>query len=154
MIPPQSSCQSKQQRAVPIYENTRRRARTEEQGATTAPSCAWRWAPWIRTPSRSWLRPPNPPTRSDPDAPLIERLDQDPGSSCSLFLSPSPPCVFCFAASEGSRREKGRGEGSVPCLCSLRGLTFLLASSLPSRYPLDFPYFYLPFFLGLFMLGD
>ena len=145
MIPPQSSCQSKQQRAVPIYENTRRRARTEEQGATTAPSCAWRWAPWIRTPSRSWLRPRIPRPDQTPRLPWLRDWTRIWGWSSDfgllllpLSLSLSSLC-FCFAASEGSRREKGRGEGSVPCLCSLRGLTFSLASSLPSPYPLDFP---------------
>lgn len=99
-----------------------------------------------------------PPESSDPirhpEAPLIERLDQDLGlgvgitvSSCSLFLSPSPSLCFYFAASEGSRREKGRGEGSVPCACSLRGLTFSLASSSSFSSPWIFFIFFICFFL-------
>ena len=146
MIPPQSSCQSKQQRAVPIYENTRRRARTEEQGATTAPSCAWRWAPWIRTPSRSWLRPPNPPTRSDPDAPLIERLDQDLGLEFGFRAPPAPsfslpllPVFLLCRVGRVEERERERGGiCAVPLFSSRLDLLarFLSPKSLPPGFSL------------------
>ena len=129
MIPPQSSCQSKQQRAVPIYENTRRRARSREQqphllvlgvellgyGRLLVHGCA--------PESPDTIRPRGSPDwEIGPGFGVGVRIS---GSSCSLFLSPSPPCVFALPRRKG--RGERKGEGRDLCRASV------LFAAWPSR---------------------